>query len=69
MADKADKKSVKEAVTEEDDLVLDDDIEIEDEDDADVDLDDDVLDDEERRRTRSRSTTSPMWPETTATDD
>jgi len=47
VADKADKKSVKEAVTEEDDLVLDDDIEIEDEDDADVDLDDDVLDDEE----------------------
>jgi uncharacterized protein (TIGR02300 family) len=48
VADKADKKSVKETATEEDDLVLDDDIEIDDDDDADVDLDDDdVLDDEE----------------------
>ncbi|MBF9059063.1 TIGR02300 family protein [Rhodobacterales bacterium HKCCSP123] len=48
VADKADKKSVKEAASDEDDLVLDDDIEIDDDDDADVDLDDDdVLDDDE----------------------
>jgi uncharacterized protein (TIGR02300 family) len=48
VADKADKKAAKPAVTEdEEDLVLDDDIEIDD-DDADVDLDeDDVLDDDD----------------------
>ncbi|MHA7889406.1 MULTISPECIES: TIGR02300 family protein [Roseicyclus] len=47
VADKADKKTVKEAAADEDDLVLDDDVEIED-DDSDVDLDDDdVLDDDE----------------------
>ena len=48
VADKADKKSVKATASDEDDLVLDDDIEIDDDDDADVDLDDDdVLDDDE----------------------
>jgi uncharacterized protein (TIGR02300 family) len=48
VADKPDKKAVKEAASEEEDLVLDDDIEIDDDDDADVDLDDDdVLDDDE----------------------
>jgi uncharacterized protein (TIGR02300 family) len=45
VADKADKKAKKEVETEEDDIVLDDDIE---EDDADVDIDDDdVLDDDD----------------------
>jgi uncharacterized protein (TIGR02300 family) len=48
VADKPDKKAVKEAASDEEDLVLDDDIEIEDDDDTDVDIDDDdVLDDDE----------------------
>ncbi|MBF9046058.1 TIGR02300 family protein [Rhodobacterales bacterium LSUCC0031] len=45
VASKADKKVAKEAIMDDDDLVLDDDIELDD--DADVELDDDVLDDDD----------------------
>jgi uncharacterized protein (TIGR02300 family) len=46
VADKADKKAAKETATEEEDLVLDDDIPVESGSDADVEIDDDdVLDD------------------------
>ncbi|MEQ8367990.1 MAG: TIGR02300 family protein [Roseicyclus sp.] len=47
VADKADKKSAKVEDTEDEDLVLDDDLDIDEEDDADVDLDDDVLEDDD----------------------
>jgi uncharacterized protein (TIGR02300 family) len=47
VADKADKKSAKDLATEDEDLVLDDDIELDDND-SDVDIDDDdVLDDDD----------------------
>ncbi|MEY3004699.1 MAG: hypothetical protein RLZZ491_1875 [Pseudomonadota bacterium] len=46
VAGKADKKVVKEAVLDDDDLVLDDDLDL-DADEADVELDDDVLDEDD----------------------
>ena len=47
VSNKASKKTVKETVADDDDLVLDDDLDIDDDDDGDVDLDDDVLDDDD----------------------
>jgi uncharacterized protein (TIGR02300 family) len=47
VADKPDKSAAKETASEDEDLVLEDDLEIDDDDEADVDLDDDdVLDDD-----------------------